>query len=141
MAGGIDAVDALAVAFQLAAFETPAAAPTMAASAATRGSPSWSTRTGGRQQHGIPRPLLAQPPPPPGGYGTSGITAWIQDNVVTVVILLAACAVLGAARSGNIGKGITITAGRILGVAVLGLATGATAIDIGDWLVHLVRSS
>jgi hypothetical protein len=60
---------------------------------------------------------------------------------VTVVILVAACAVLWAARYGNIGKGITITAGLILGVAVLGLATGATAIDIGDWLVHLVRSS
>ena len=140
LAGGIDAVDALAVAFQLAAFETPAAAPTMAASAATRGSPSWSTPTG-EQQHGITRPLLRPAAAPPGGYGTSGITAWIQDNVVTVVILLAACAVLGAARSGNIGKGITITAGLILGVAVLGLATGATATDIGDWLVHLVRSS
>ena len=36
VAGGIDAVDALAVAFELAAFETPAAAPAMAASAATR---------------------------------------------------------------------------------------------------------
>ena len=79
--------------------------------------------------------------PRPAVTARPGITAWIQDNVVTVVILLAACAVLGAARSGNIGKGITITAGRILGVAVLGLATGTTATDIGNWLVHLVRSS
>ena len=60
---------------------------------------------------------------------------------MTVVILVAACAVLWAARSGNIGKGVTVTAGLILGVAVLGLATGATATDIGNWLVHLVRSS
>ena len=60
---------------------------------------------------------------------------------MTVVIFLAACAVLGAARSANIGKGITITAGLIHGVAVLGLATGATATDIGDWLVHLMRST
>ena len=60
---------------------------------------------------------------------------------MTVVILLVACAVLGAARSGNVGKGVTVTAGLILGVAVLGLATGGTATDIGDWLVHLVRSS
>lgn len=138
MAGGIDAVDALAVAFQLTAFETPAAAPTMAASAATRGSPSWSTPTG-EQQHELPRPLLL--PAAARRLRHVRITAWIQDNVVTVVILLAACAVLGAARSGNIGKGITITAGRILGVAVLGLATGTTATDIGNWLVHLVRSS
>ena len=75
------------------------------------------------------------------GYGTSGITAWIQDNVVTVVILVAAVAVLWAARSGNIGKGITITAGLILGLAVLGLATGTTATDIGNFIVHLVKSS
>jgi hypothetical protein len=61
--------------------------------------------------------------------------------VTVVILLLAACAVLGAARSGNVGKGVTVTAGLILGVAVLGLATGATATDIGDWLVHLVRSS
>ena len=60
---------------------------------------------------------------------------------MTVVILLVACAVLGAARSGSVGKGVTVTAGLILGVAVLGLATGGTATDIGDWLVHLVRSS
>ena len=60
---------------------------------------------------------------------------------MTFVILLAACVVLGAARSGNVGKGVTVTAGLILGVAVLSLATGTTATDIGDWLVHLVRSS
>ena len=57
------------------------------------------------------------------------------------VVILVACAVLWAARSANIGKGIIITAGLILGAAVLGLATGATATDIGNWLVHLVRSS
>jgi hypothetical protein len=83
VAGGIDAVSALAVAFQLTAFETPAAAPAMAASAATRGSPSWSTPTGvQQQQHEIPRPLLrpaaaprpavrARPGSPPGSKTTS----------------------------------------------------------------------
>jgi hypothetical protein len=112
--------------------------PVPAVSAATRGSPSWSTPTG-EQQHELPRPLLL--PAAARRLRHVRITAWIQDNVVTVVILLAACAVLGAARSGNVGKGVTVTAGLILGVAVLGLATGATATDIGDWLVHLVRSS
>ena len=73
-------------------------------------------------------------------YGTSGITQWIQDNVITVVILLAAVAVLWAARSGNIGKGITIVAGLVLGIGVLGLATGTTATDLGNFIVHLVKS-
>jgi hypothetical protein len=74
------------------------------------------------------------------GYGTSGIVAWIQSNVVTVVILLAAVAVLWAARSGSIGKGITITFGIILGAAVLGLATGTTASDLGTFIVGLVKA-
>ena len=141
MAGGIDAVDALAVAFQLTAFETLRPRqlwPHRPLPGDPRPGPL--RRESGSSMRYLAR-YFAQPPPPPGGYGTSGITAWIQDNVVTVVILLAACAVLGAARSGNIGKGITITAGRILGVAVLGLTTGTTATDIGNWLVHLVRSS
>lgn len=75
------------------------------------------------------------------GYGTSGITQWIQDNVVVVVILLAACAVLWAARAGNVGKGITIVAGLILGVSVLGLATGTTASDLGHFIVGLIHSN
>lgn len=73
-------------------------------------------------------------------YGTGGITQWIQNNVITVVILLAAVAVLWAARAGNIGKGITIVAGLLLGVAVLGLATGTTATDLGSFIVNLFKS-
>lgn len=73
-------------------------------------------------------------------YGTAGIANWIQQNVVTVVVLIIAVAVLWAARSGNIGKGITITAGLLLGVGVLGLATGTTATDLGSFIVHMFQS-
>lgn len=72
-------------------------------------------------------------------YGTSGLAQWIQDNVVTVVILLLAVAVLWAARAGNIAKGITIVAGALVGVSMLGLATGTSAADIGNFIVHLIR--
>lgn len=72
-------------------------------------------------------------------YGTSGVTQWIQDNVVTLVILLLAVAVLWAARQGNISKGITIVAGLLLGVVVLGLASGNNATQLGDFVVGLVR--
>lgn len=77
---------------------------------------------------------------PAAEYGTSGLAAWIQDNVITVIILVLAAAVLWAAKGGNIAKGLTITAGLILGVAVLGIATGNTAQDIGTFVVDLFRS-
>jgi hypothetical protein len=76
---------------------------------------------------------------PSASYGTSGLAQWIQDNVVTVVILLLAVAVLWAARAGNIGKGITIAAGALVGVSMLGLATGTSAADIGNFIVNLFR--
>ena len=77
--------------------------------------------------------------PPSASYGTSGLAQWIQDNVVTVVILLLAVAVLWAARAGNIAKGITIAAGALVGVSMLGLATGTSAADIGRFIVNLIR--
>ena len=62
---------------------------------------------------------------PSASYGTSGLAQWIQDNVVTVVISLLPVAVLWAARAGNIGRGVTIAAGALVGVSMLGLVTGA----------------
>jgi len=72
-------------------------------------------------------------------YGTRGLTDWIQSNVVTLVILILAVCVLWAARAGNISKGITIVAGLLLGVVVLGLATGNNAQDVGAFVVDLFR--
>ncbi len=76
---------------------------------------------------------------PAANYGTSGLAQWIQNNVVTVVILVLAVAVLWAARAGNIAKGITIVAGALVGVSMLGLATGTSATDIGNFIVGLIR--
>lgn len=73
-------------------------------------------------------------------YGTAGIAQWIRDNVITLAILVIAAVVLFSARKGDIGKSITIIAGLLLGFAVLGLATGTTASDIGEWIVSLFRS-
>lgn len=72
-------------------------------------------------------------------FGTTGLSSWIQDNVVSVVILLLAIAVLWSARAGNISKGITIVAGLILGVVVLGLASGNNAQDVGAFIVSLLK--
>jgi lipopolysaccharide export LptBFGC system permease protein LptF len=75
------------------------------------------------------------------GFGTGGIIAWIQSNLITVLVLLAAVAVLWAARGGNIGKSITIVACLFLGAAVLGLASGNNATDIGNYIVGLLKGA
>ena len=78
---------------------------------------------------------------PTAEYGTSGLVGWLQNNAIPLVILLLAITVLWAARGGNVGKGITIVAGLFLGLAVLGIATGTNATDIGGWLAGLIRGS
>jgi hypothetical protein len=78
---------------------------------------------------------------PAADYGTSGLVGWLTENAIPLVILLLAITVLWAARGGNIGKGITIVAGLFLGLAVLGIATGTNASDIGAWLAGLIRGS
>lgn len=72
-------------------------------------------------------------------YGTGGLTAWIQDNVITLVILILGVCVLWAARSGSLSKAVTIVAGVIIGIAVLGLASGNNASDIGTFIITLFK--
>lgn len=78
-------------------------------------------------------PLAAQ-------YGTGGLKDWISNNVVTLLILILGVSILWSARAGNIAKGITIAGGAIVGLAVLGLATGSNANDMGVFIVNLFRS-
>lgn len=73
-------------------------------------------------------------------YGTKGLSAWIQDNVITVIILVLAAAVLWAAKGGNISKGLTIAAGLLVGLVVLGVATGNNAEDIGTFVIGLFKN-
>lgn len=75
-----------------------------------------------------------------GSWGTTNLADWIKGNVVTVIILIIAAAILWAARGGNVAKGITIGAGAIVGLAFLGLASGTNATDLGDFVVSLFRS-
>ncbi len=78
---------------------------------------------------------------PAAGYGTSGLVGWLQNNAIPLVILILAITVLWAARGGNVGKGIPIVAGLFLGLAVLGIATGTNASDIGTWMAGLIRGN
>jgi hypothetical protein len=73
-------------------------------------------------------------------FGTVGLSDWIKENIVTLLILGVAVAVIWAARGGNISKGITMVAGLILGMAVLGLASGNNAQELGTFIVGLFRA-
>jgi hypothetical protein len=75
-----------------------------------------------------------------GGFGTTGLSAWIQNNVITIILLLIAATALWAGKNGNISKVVTIGACAVVGVAILALATTGAAADIGVWIVGLFRA-
>ena len=88
------------------------------------------------QQNESPKWWISRPRVPSGGQ------AHVRSDVTPGEphpILLLAVAVLWAARAGNIAKGITIAAGALVGVSMLGLATGTSAADIGRFIVNLIR--
>ena len=74
------------------------------------------------------------------GFGTTGLSAWIQNNVITIILLLIAATALWAGKNGNISKVVTIGACAVVGVAILALATTGAAADIGVWIVSLFRA-
>lgn len=75
-----------------------------------------------------------------GGFGTTGLSAWIQNNVITIILLLIAATALWAGKNGNISKVVTIAACAVVGVTVLALATTGAGADVGTWLVSLFRA-
>lgn len=75
-----------------------------------------------------------------GGFGTTGLSAWIQNNVITIILLMIAATALWAGKNGNISKVVTIAACAVVGVTVLALATTGAAMDVGAWLVGLFRA-
>lgn len=68
--------------------------------------------------------------------GTSGLQAWIEDNVIQLILLVLAVIVLWAAKGGNISKGVTVIGGALLGLMFLGMTDRGQ--EIGDWLSGLV---
>ena len=70
--------------------------------------------------------------------GTGGLQSWISENVVTLVVLVLGVVILWAAKGGNVGKGVTIAAGALVGLLFIGLATGNNPVELGEALVNLV---
>lgn len=78
---------------------------------------------------------LAQKAP----IGTTGLTQWIKDNVITLLILAGAAVALFAGARGNIPKVFTIGAGIIGGLVILGMATGNNAEGLATGFFSLFK--
>lgn len=69
---------------------------------------------------------------------TTGLKAWIQDNVFFVVLLLAACVVGFGGLKGNFSKVVTVGGLSLVGIAFFTIAiTPDAANGIGSWLLGL----
>ena len=70
---------------------------------------------------------------------TTGVRAWIEDNIVFTILVLIACVVLMGGLRGNMSKVVTVGGLSLVGMAYLGIATNANAATgIGNWLLGLV---
>ena len=70
---------------------------------------------------------------------TTGVRAWIEDNIVFTILILIACVVLMGGLRGNLSKVVTVGGLSLAGMAYLGVATNPNAATgIGNWLLGLV---
>lgn len=74
--------------------------------------------------------LLAEP-------GTGGLRQWMQDNVISALILCAGAVALFSGMTGRISKVVTIIGGSVLALTLVVLGTGNTWESIGEWVVGL----
>lgn len=69
---------------------------------------------------------------------TGGLRAWIQDNVILVILLAIACVVLVGGFRGNLSKVFTVGGLSLVGMAYLGIASSQdAATGIGNWVLGL----
>ncbi|MFI1831309.1 hypothetical protein ACH41E_33420 [Streptomyces sp. NPDC020412] len=70
--------------------------------------------------------------------GTTGLSGWIQNNLISIGLLVAGAVITFRAKSKD-WNGALVTGGiAILGLAVAAMGTGSTAMEVGKWLVGLV---
>lgn len=69
---------------------------------------------------------------------TGGLRAWIQDNVILVILLAIACVVLVGGFRGNLSRVFTVGGLSLVGMAYLGIASSKDAsAGIGNWILSL----
>lgn len=74
-------------------------------------------------------------------YGTSGLSDWLQENVITLLLLLAVAVMLFLGLKGNISKLVTIIGCSLLALFFLGIViTPNGAENTSKFLLDLVTS-
>lgn len=83
--------------------------------------------------------LAAAPAPPTTNITTSGVSTFLKDNAVPILVLIIGLGILGAGRKGEASKVLLVTALTFVGLAVVAVGLDATAgISVGKWIVSLV---
>lgn len=72
------------------------------------------------------------------GLGTTGISKWILDNAVPLLLLVVALLLLylGGGRGDNAGVMRRI-GGVFVALAIIGLAVSGAGVNLGKWLANL----
>jgi hypothetical protein len=71
-------------------------------------------------------------------FGTTGVSKWILDNAVPLLLLIVALLLLylGGGRGDNAGVMRRI-GGVFVALALIGLAVSGAGVDLGQWLAKL----
>lgn len=69
--------------------------------------------------------------------GTGNLQTWIQDNVIPLLLFVTAAILFMVANKGDNAKAMRIVAGVVVALAVLGLAVGGNATNVGSQLWKL----
>jgi lipopolysaccharide export LptBFGC system permease protein LptF len=73
--------------------------------------------------------------------GTGSLQSWIRANVIPLLLLVIAAALLMVAQRGDNARAMRIVAGVVVALAVLGLSSGGNAEAVGSWLWKLVTGA
>lgn len=79
-------------------------------------------------------------PRKPRKLGTEGLRGWIENNVLTVGVLVLAVMALFSGRKGDFSKIINIVACVFIAATLAAMATGTTLTDVGQFLVGLIST-
>jgi hypothetical protein len=72
------------------------------------------------------------------GLGTTGVSKWILDNAVPLLLLVVALLLLylGGGRGDNAGV-MRRVGGVFVALAIIGLAVSGAGVNLGKWLANL----
>jgi membrane-bound ClpP family serine protease len=69
---------------------------------------------------------------------TAGLSKWIQDNIIPLVILILGVLIMVMARRKDHSGALTTVGILLIGLCVVGLALNGAGIAVGQWAASLV---